>query len=851
MDSPKKSTPSQVQRLVDVDIKGACCFQLQARDEPADQDVGTEEDVNVEFVDVVENQSVALEGDSTQLYKGIYSADYDLKTFLSRPTRIYTTTLAQGAAWSVTRIDPWSLFLGDTAIAKKLENYRYMRATMKINVLVNSTPFIYGLYGMSYCPLPTNSVYDIPTTDPRVTSESVTSYTQRPTIYIKPHTNEGGMLTLPFWFPENFITIQGNDRSSLGRLDLYPIVALQSASTSAAGCSVSVYAWLEDVTLAAPTLALQGKDEYATGPVSYPASVIAGMGKRLRDVPVLGKFARATEIAAGAVSQVAALFGFTKVPVIENSSANRIMYSRGMASGTVSDVHEKLSLDPKNELTVSTDAFGFPGGDELNVAQMCERQCVLTTVPWLQADLQDANLFTANVTPTWAKGAVVSGTVAGKPASILYDTPMGNVSRMFRCWRGDVVVTMRLIASQYHQGRLIVAFDPAGSFAGAGTENQVVTKVWDIQETDAFSFKIPFVSSTNWKNCSSAMSQDFSVRAATALTFNDLYHTGRLSVRVGNTLTGPISSANATLVVSVHMENGEFANPIDIPNRFTVLPLQGKEQVLEMAPPNPAADESYLINMGERVQTLRTLMQRENFYRRDTVSVPIGIANVTIQHPQYPGYFGYQVNGDGTFNDNARTVLTAGSGALKNFWWANEGPIQWMACCFAAIRGSCKWRMTVVPNSQTVQNFHLSIGRCPWDFSLSTNPRIRTSTVAGGTASNAVNAEAITNSDFSVSANAPRPTGSGITLASGKVNPSVVAEIPLYTQYNFLNPGLLNIGASGNANRDIYWYASYLDTSNTASTAVFESYVAAGTDFTLAGFVNVPPRYYITYPDAI
>jgi hypothetical protein len=835
--SEPKPQASRPNRVMDVDIKGACCFQLQARDELDNQTVGTEKDVNVEFVDEVEQQDVALPGDDSELYAKIYSPDLDLKTFLSRPTRIISTTIAQGASFAVTRYDPWSLFLNNTAIKNKLENYRYLRGTLKINVLVNSTPFVYGLYALSYCPLPGVGLYDI-SGDQREVSNAITTYTQRPTIFIKPHTNEGGEMTLPYIYPKNFIEIQGTERTALGALDLYPIVSLAAASATSQGCSINVYAWMEDVVLAAPTMALQAKDEYLLGPVSYPASVVAGIGKRLTDIPVIGKFARATELGANAVARIAALFGFSKVPVITSSAPSRIMFSRGMASGTIADVHEKLALDPKNELTVDTRAPGFAGGDELNVAQLCARSCVLTTAAWAQSDAADFVLFSANVTPTMA------GSTVSTKYNVLYDTPMANVSRMFRDWRGDIIYTLQLVASSYHQGRLIVTFDPAGGTASAGSENTLVTKIWDIQQCDKISFKVPFVSATNWKNCSSAMSQDYSVRGATAITFNNLYHVGRLTVRVGNALVGPISSANATIVVHTHMENGEYANPITTSHRFSAMPLQSKEEHFEMAPGVTQDDNSYLVNMGERIQTLRTLMQRENFYRRDCIQCAAGYNSVTVQNSHYPGYFGYQPNGSTGQMDQAVSTLATGN---KLFWWVNEGPIQWMSACFIGMRGSMKWRVISLPNSANTQDYRLSIGRCPWDYTLATsNARVRNYAYALTNTAGQLAADAVTTQEFGTSANAPFPTDSGITMSSSRVNPSVVAEIPLFSQYNFLYSGYANIGASGNPNRDTYWYYNYTAPQNAAGVNTFETYCSAGTDFTMAGFVNVPPRYYFT-----
>lgn len=822
---------------VSLDIKDSCCFQLQSRAVNMDEPVGTEEHVTVDFVDETEGQSEQMPGSDKLLNSDIFDPSVDLATFMARPVRIYTTTLAQGAAFGITRFDPWDLFLSNTAVSKKIENFHYIRGNLHINVLVNSTPFVYGLYALSYCPtVSDNSLFDT-TGDARATDAAIrTSYTQRPTLYLEPHVNKGGTMRLPFIYLDNFIEVQGTERTRLGSLDLYPIVSLATASTNTNGCTVSVYAWMEDVKLAGPTLQLQS-DEYATGPVSSVATAVAAASNKLTKVPVIGKFARATEIGSGALAKIASLFGFSKVSTISDVQVFRNMTTRGMASGSIADAFEKLALDPKTELSVDTEVAGFAGGDELNIASLCARECVLTTAAWQQGDAVDTTLFHANVCPTMAVSSLVSE--LGASRTVLYDTPMGSVSRMFYNWRGTLVYTVKLVASQYHQGRLIVSFDPAGNTPTAGSENTIVSKIWDIQETDELVFKIPFISSTNWKIANTNISPDFSVRGATSITFNDDYHVGRFSIRVGTALLAPLASANATLVIKTHMEDGEFAVPRHIDTLLTPLPLQSKE--IALAQETPVAPELYGVNMGERIQSLRSLMQRSTFYHRDVFQQASGNTKQIVRNKMYPLNFGFQENTatNQSWTDRATSVTVPTPGASdRNFWFTDEGPVQWMAPNFVGLRGSFKWTIYA-------HNFgngcRIIAGRDPRSYTLNTGfNRIHTTTTAYTLTRSQVAADMLTNT-------ATQWTQGGISMTSSRVNPSLVVEVPFQSHKNFEPTGSdVYYGSSLNGSRPLLWYYCLESGEAASTTAYVDMYGAAGTDFTMCGFVNIVPRYYFS-----
>lgn len=82
------------------------------------------------------------------------TANTSLAKFLSRPTLIDTRTwsTADLVGYSGSTIEPWFLFLNNAVIKQKLTNYAFLRARLCVKVVINATPFHFGLMRVAYQP---------------------------------------------------------------------------------------------------------------------------------------------------------------------------------------------------------------------------------------------------------------------------------------------------------------------------------------------------------------------------------------------------------------------------------------------------------------------------------------------------------------------------------------------------------------------------------------------------------------------------------------------------------------------------------------------------------------------------
>lgn len=373
----------------------------------------------------------------------------DLKDFFRRPRPIYTFSWTTGSA--ITDFKPWTLFMTNTAVAQKLNNYYMYRSNLKVICLISAQPQLYGALRISYLPFQTatraSRLYSINAAYPPQT------------FFLNAASSAGFCFDLPFFYPNDWKVIRrvnaaATTADDLGTIRIVPLAPIARADGTAPGTlDVQFYAWAEDVHLAGPTYVSQSKEVTATGPISGPASSVAKVAGYFRDVPVIGPFARATEIGSSAIGGIAKLFGYSRpVPVDELTTMS--IRSWGQMSTTVGRDHvNKLSADPKQELTIDPRSVGLSSDEMNSILSMASQESQLLNFDW--------------ATTHATKQCLAVFTVHPKALSqLLSPTNLCWVSFPFAKWTGTLIYRFRVFSSPFQRGRLIVSFDPT---SGVGT----------------------------------------------------------------------------------------------------------------------------------------------------------------------------------------------------------------------------------------------------------------------------------------------------------------------------------------------------------------------------------------------
>jgi len=795
-----------------------------------------------DILNVQTTQFQDIDSGSEISFKGLGSKDahipmqpgIELGEFLKRPVHLANYTWS--TSWSDVSFNPWNLFLTNTAVSNKLQNFPYIRGKLKVKFVINSSPFYYGAIFAAYTPL-SGYAYTYAGNTPNAMADYI-RYSQQPGVWIYPHTATGGEMELPFLYFQDYLNITtAAATTNMGRINLLQYAPLRSANAATTnGCTITVYGWMEDVELCGftSTAILQGGDEYeeAGGPVSGPASSLANWSRYFESIPVIGKFATATRIGSSAVSGIARLFGWSNTPVITDVMPMKNLPFHDMASAHISQPVSKFTLDPKAELSVSPMTVGMDGTDELSVAHLVQRESLLTSFIWNTTDTPGTLFFSAAVTPLLYD----RGSPTAASSYTIAMVPMCWVARLFRYWHGDIIFRFKVIASRFHQGRMRIHWDPAGKLTSTSdVTNTTMTKIVDIASNDEIEMRIPYMQPVAWSDHMGggdvSTANNFSTSAVSNVGAN--VHNGCLVVRCLNNLSAPVDTAPITVLVFVRgAENLQFANPIDVSSKFSYLQLQGDAEFEETSPEDR---QRYLVNFGEPIMSLRPLMRRTAFLD----SIPCFYANTTdllqehrtkqTRFPPLPGY-----TSQTAYWGTAKGVETPASNFAYNF--CNMTTLAYIVPAFVCYRGSIRWHYNV----NNVDDHG------PSCVEVVRNPGNQVSTISS---TSLVTSTGTTNSLFrgAVYNNTALVGASGRVLTNYEAQPGVSVEMPMMTNYRFCltNPLYMGYGTSTDAtDRDTYIVSVKSQPASSALPRVLDRYVGIGTDFNVHFFLSVPAVYY-------
>ena len=437
---------------------------LQSEEVPMEgtPDLHVEKSETVAFID----SSVGIVGEYAMSDNPIAlsdrTTDISLEKFLSRPIEIdqrsWSTSDVIGPIGS--SISPWYLYLNNAAVKNKLANFPFLRAKLCIKTVVNGTPFHYGKLRLAYEPSVASNGTGFRTSKVRApvtgTRQYMVPYSQLPGYWINPADNSGGEMCLPLFYHKNWIPLNvASEIQKLGKCDYFAYTPLAVAATGGTtSITLTTYAWLEDVHLMGSTSqALLQADEY-DGKISGPASAVSRVAGMLSNVPVIGRFARATQMATGAVAGIAHLFGFTNVPNIDTVAAFTPAPGPHLASSEISVPHQKLTLDPKQELSIDPRIHNIGSEDEMVVAHIIQKKSVLDTFSWATTATSGTVLFNTIVNPALFQNSLINDSTSTLAGYRTYHTPISYVSQLFTHWRGDIIFSFDIVCSKFHKDRI-------------------------------------------------------------------------------------------------------------------------------------------------------------------------------------------------------------------------------------------------------------------------------------------------------------------------------------------------------------------------------------------------------------
>lgn len=817
--------------------------------------------------------------------------DTSLSNFMSRPIILANIDWAPNVPLAA-KINPWTLFFENPRISNRISNFRLLRATLHIKVVVNGNQFYYGRAMMSYLPLARYDLYaeHVENIEMQRMQES-----QRPHIFIDPNTSTGGELVLPFFTPRQALSIPAGEWDEMGELTIVDLIStLKHVQGSTEPITIRVMAHASDVVLSIPTqadakgLTNQSADEYGVRrsmKASEIATAVATASGSLSMVPTIGPFARATSMVSTAVSKVLGAFGYSKPAMIDNYQY-RPQFKSSLANCDIEDDVHRLTVDTKQELTIDPRVTGADiTEDELTIQSIARRPSWLGNFEWDGAAAPGKILYAQMVDPMYA--------VKDNAGSRLCYPAMSAAAMPFKWWRGSIVYRFQVVCSTFHRGRIRIVWEPRGSVlvpAGGFELNLPYSVIVDITETTDFCVTIGWGQTTAYRNVAPTDNITYALEnpnpTEISLGFPNTdavpYSNGVLYVEAFTSLTKPLTQDEGdTISINVFahagddfelagpqgdaIQNATFRNkewtnqsmddgvaPSDVSKNMGFLIPDCPENIATFGPLLPSSDPTNHIHFGERISSFRTLLKRYCFDEfipvvhtgiGSTPSPDVDSGSFGVIREIYPSEAGYLDN----VLQNATTTPYQFTTDGDPYWVKANPLVVYLSRCFAARRGGMRWMMVWDSgNGNDARAATYMYSREADSVGVPDVPRNSYDSVSRW--------PNYTDEQVTVTQRLRQWCGAGISgsdIGATVVNPSTCVEIPYYSKFRFQLPRhcsqFTNDGEI-TRNENVLTFRTLLFRRVSSATISrndhFKSYCAAAEDFQLTFWVGMPPIYF-------
>jgi len=530
--------------------------------------------------------------------------DSDIRGFLGRPMPMAAGNFAltdSGLLYSRPALES---FLGNIVAAPKVQGRYLMRATVCLKLQVNANKFQQGRYMLGVCPLAGVSKRDAlcRTAYLNIHMYSKVQLTQLPHVELDISKDSEVTLKFPYVSYTNGYALQGVSAGSgeSAQIFIYAYSPLEGV-TGSTTASYILYMWLEDVELegiCVPQMAFGEQKSQNIGPIESNLSKVSKSVGILSRIPLISSFTKPVSWVSSVLADAAHVWGWSRPKNL--SPETRVIQNPYMSLTTVDNalVVAPLSLGCNNETQV-VDGFAGSSHDELAIDYVKSKFAWTNTATWNVSDPADTQIHTYDVSPS---NHVV--TTSDGVLNIKSQAPVAALASIFRYYRGGQLLRLKFVKTDFHSGRLLIAFGPRNLYSNANAGLVPSTSPWvhreivDIRHSNEIVVKVPYVAVTPWLPCNEA--------------------TGTLLVSVVDQLKAPATVPQSIKVIMEWAgdDDLEFAIPDETNVVKPVVPLT--PQMGEFAPTLSLGGSTQLKStiiqhsacIGEKIVSLRSLLKR-------------------------------------------------------------------------------------------------------------------------------------------------------------------------------------------------------------------------------------------------
>ena len=787
--------------------------------------------------------------------------DNELGNFLQRPIRQSSQSWVVGQPFFY-KFNPWAAFCEDSFVRDKIKNYELLRMKLNVKMVISGTKFHYGRALASYNPYTKG---DQVTVERNFINQDLIGASQKPHFFINPTKNTGGELSLPFFWDKNYLSITKGDWADMGEITIQSTANLLHANDGIDPVTITIYIWAEDVVLTTPTASdppllvsqsgrgqrkrsakdskntLTSNDEYGAGIISKPAAAIAKAAGALSNLPMIGPYMTATQIGAGAVGNVAQMFGYSRPNVVTDITPYKPTPTGNLANVDAADAAMKLTMDSKAEVTVDSRTVGLAGEDEMGILDYVTRESYLTQFDWVPGVQPDSLLWNTRVLPMQ---------LDNNSFDEIHMTPLAHMATAFEQWQGSLKFRFQIVKSDFHKGRILARWDP-NAFSSSVSYNTNYSRVIDIAETDDFEIVIGWGQSEPWKECGVPYDSGSNFSDIARLLKDSTQGNGILELVVLNDLVSPGPDAPITVNVFVSAcddfkfaapKNGSFASYHLFPPPLVSQsgnPNTETGEMTESDKPTSSGelqpigsksqqdDATYLVYYGDPPCSIRELCKRYTYTRAwyPGDAGPDQLRINTLRNKNQPYYTGYDPMGIDTAADTI-TKLTVGPTTYSS----------WFTPSYAGWRGSMRKKFFFSAPITRQSPLVIRDG-----YNASGNGTANFSTLS--LTENRLVVQKYLSSRFAAT------SGAGTTATNLGVNNTIEVELPYYYPQRFSAARTIKSQDLDCNSHIVKTTAVTVDTVGPAPaqySTVYQQHDAVGEDFSLFFFTGVPIYYQYT-----
>lgn len=541
---------------------------------------------------------------------------HDIKSFLGRPF------LCASGVWSATHTRKTQLqtielpahCLNNASFADKVRGYYGFRAKAVCRVQVNSQKFQQGRLLLHYLPQSTGM-----STGRKATAlASLMTISQQPHVELVLNEDTEVRLEIPYVSTTMYYDLinKVNDFGTF-YLTVYSPLATGAGTTQ---CSYSIWCHFEDVELAYPCAPQsgikvgRGRGGKSAGAIDQTGAElssegmgpISGLMQRgsnamaiLSEIPLISSFTAPTSWMLSIMGRAANSLGYCK-PTGAEPLDKRAVFAY-MNNVNAVDNSTKLSLLSDNHVA---ELPGFAGTDidEMSFNHFLSVSSYYVSNSWTTLQTVGTLVASFNLAPVDFV-SVTTATVNSVAYPVKFHSPLSYLANIFQLYRGSITMTFKFSKTEFHSGRLLVAFFPGtGSNPSFANTQYVFREVIDIRKASEFSITFPWTSITPY------------------LPVGKNY--GVVQVFVINPLVAPENlSTSVDVIYEVSCApDFEFAVPVPareapivfVPQSGLSAAIGGKNALSASIDHDAVAPElePALYCVGERVQSIRQLVKR-------------------------------------------------------------------------------------------------------------------------------------------------------------------------------------------------------------------------------------------------